>query len=386
MRETWDAVKASSGKKVISDSPADYQKTADGKTQVSRQRRAAAIEWALAPFVEGWPIPNIEVDRRYTRAEDIETARSMDFVRSRLQYAGLHWHRTQKFDHVFNDIPDDALERAFKLLDDNPDCPAALIYVDQPGNHSMGPRLPTDPTESVVALVLARRERVEWLRRFIPYVDKGEGNNPEFWKWTGTPPVPFTPTRCFPTPWTKGQFAQFDKLPTMAVLHRPVVVSYRKDGGTAMSDREREAVFAAGWARALDVLPKNAEGKLHPRAIPARVFYDHGDASGARNLVPATVNLLHNPDPQALRLDVLDPQLGFNMFNVLGDTGIASPMVQWAIGSIATWTEKDVTITLNLRNPDQATITVITPNNRPDNLGRSHPAGNPADFPLRSQQ
>ncbi len=383
MRDAWIRVKASDGQKAVSDDPKLYDNTMDGKRIVFTQREHAALEWALRAVVEGWTIPNIRISPHISDLAAAEWLQQNDWVDGLLRFAGLHWHRTKKYDHVFNDVPDEALERAFQVFDTHPDCPAVLLYVSHRGNQDMGPRKPTDPTEAIAVLVLARRERVEWLRNFAPYTRGHANGYPEFTEWRRTPPKPFTPSACIPKPWTQEQFAQLDKLPTIAIVHRPVTVRYRNADGAPMAEPERHAAFAAGWAKALEALPKGADGKLHPRAVPARVLFDYGDAAGARAIVPVTVNLLHSSDPAALRLDVLDPKFGFNTFNILGETRMASPLLQWTLGSIATWTEKDVSVTLTLRNPDQATITVITPDNQPANLGRAHPGGSPIDFPLR---
>lgn len=166
------------------------------------------------------------------------------------------------------------------------------------------------------------------------------------------------------------------------VGHRPVRIDYRING-TPMSERERNAAFLTGWAQAMAPLPTLEGGRLHPRAVPARVFYDHGLPDSALGLIPATLHLMHNPDPNGLRINLMDPTVGYNTFNILGNMRDVHPMAQWALAAMATWKEKDVSVTLDARTIESTTITVFTPDTTAGNLGRAHPGGDPIGFPLR---
>ncbi|MEM8006796.1 DUF2875 family protein, partial [Morganella morganii subsp. sibonii] len=78
----------------------------------------------------------------------------------------------------------------------------------------------------MVALIVGRPERVDWLRQFAPYTKVNENRiDPEFrgWGWR-KPPVEFRPTPFIPQPWTERALEQWDALPVLARLHRPVSV------------------------------------------------------------------------------------------------------------------------------------------------------------------
>ncbi len=365
-RNLWLEIKKLPGQRILPDDPSYYYSTESEKRQGLEWRIGAGIEWAARTLVEGWTIPDLEVSREPTTTEGRKRRLNYDKLDEYRASAGLHWHRFIKIGHILNNYPDRALHLAFQFFDKNPDVPLLLVYSDHYGNLGNGQRKFSDTTQSVAVLAFARRDRVEWLRYFAPYTRKPDGTAyPQFWKWRSTPPKPFTPTRFFPEPWTTEQLAMFDQLPDLAIVHRPILVSYRKDDGAPqsppvlMKERERQAAFAEGWARALALLPHDERGEIPPVALPQRVFYDYGAGPKAYNFVPATLALMHNPAFPELPL--ADPAFGINLWTALGDPGANMPMLGWSIAAMATSIERNTSVVLNLRDDDHAVITVIEP-------------------------
>ncbi len=425
LRQTgvWDAVKAAQGKNVISDAPENNEANAERRLQISDQRDAAGLELCLKPFVEAWPIPSVEIDRIYNTPDVLMKAQKDDEIEHMRPKAGLHWHSNVKVGHIFNDNPDDAMELAFQFFDHNPDAPALLLYI-RTGYTQSGPRKYNDSTETVACIIVARRERVEWLRRFAPYV-KGEpdpGTSPWFEGWASNPPFPFVPSKFVPRPWEIRQLQKLDALPTLGLLHRPVTVTLMldKDGKPTFdpalkaakpTQEQAAAAFMQGWQQLQQRLSAANAGT--PPAAPAHWLYDFGDAGKGRAILPISMAMMR-PEAASIalpQLEVTDPAQAINTFNVLGDTRSASPMVQWALAAFATAQAtakagKDVdaakdakdtkaaaasmsgkaaapVITLNLRNPDQITITAITPDLSAANRQKLANPGAALNLPLR---
>ncbi|MEN5162098.1 hypothetical protein, partial [Achromobacter spanius] len=86
-----------------------------------------------------------------------------------------------------------------------------------------GPRQPGELTDAVVALIVARPERLDWLRAYAPYTKPNARNeiDPAFTGWKRQPPRAFTPTPSFAQPITEEGFKQWDRLRVLAQLHRP---------------------------------------------------------------------------------------------------------------------------------------------------------------------
>ena len=148
-------------------------------------------------------------------------------------------------------------------------------------------------------------------------------------------------------------------MPTIAVLHRPIRVTYRKDKdgkptfdaklkSSLMHEQEQQAAFRTGFDAALKEIPG---GK------PARVFYDAGGPATGRHVVPLSL-AAHLSLPA---FDLFTPAEGIDLCARIGNTGAASPFVQWALASMAASKNKDASITVNLRQGEEATITVVTP-------------------------
>ncbi|MCX2920136.1 DUF2875 family protein [Stenotrophomonas rhizophila] len=312
---------------------------------VWEKRQDDTLELVLKSMVEAWPIPTVTVYRARTeelspRLKEIHW-NSIDNMR---MPAGLHWTQINQLDVVYNDTPEDVVEALFRTFERYPDLPAMLVYVKGPsGQYEDGKRVSNAPIATYAAMVFARRERVEWLRPWAPYTRMGEDTiYPGFWKWAAQPPHEFKPTPFFPTPWTKGHFEQWDSLPTLARLHRPVVAALVDDEGATLKRKQQEASLAAGWKAAAQV------------AAPARVFFDAGKpGSGLATLSPVLT-------ATQSELDLIDPQEGIDLSARLGEMSAASPFVGLVLATMATSESGTPSMVVPLRRKDQATFMLLT--------------------------
>lgn len=304
------------------------------------KRQHDVLELVLKPMVEAWPIPSVLItktppkDRRPSMWEIEKTW--IDHMR---MPAGLHWTQINQLDVVYNDNPEGVVEAIFRTFERYPDLPAMLVYVEGPsGQYANGKRVSDAPIATYAAMVVARRERVEWLRPWVPYTRMGEDTiYPGFWKWASQPPRQFKPTPFFPTPWTKGHFEQWDSLPTLAQLHRPVVAVFVDEEGATLKRKQQEASMVATWKEATQV------------ASPARVFFDTGK--------PGTGIGMLNPALTATQsdLDLIDP-----LSARLGDMSAASPFVGLVLATMATAESGKASMVVPLRRKDQATFMLLT--------------------------
>ncbi len=313
--------------------PKKYPTSADDKDMAYEKRQADALELGLKNFLEKWPIPTVTVVRSWDpstpnlRFTPEETRESLSVKVNDLRVpAGLHWHRIANLQDgiICNDTPEGVLEALFSLFERNPDLPAVLVYANEGFNMAgslssrdvplkslgggSGPRVPGTLTDTMVALIVGRPERVDWLRQFAPYTKVNENRiDPEFrgWGWR-KPPVEFRPTPFIPQPWTERALEQWDALPVLARLHRPVSVPLtRPDTGERLKREALTAQLAAAW--------KTASAGLRP--APARLFYDGGlNATPLAELTPAL-------GAAQSSLDLLDSRESYDLTQRRGEFG-----------------------------------------------------------------
>ena len=352
--------------------PSKYPQTADDKDIAYDKRKADALELGLRYFLEKWPIPTITVIRGWDSDKpnlrfSPERTRKMlsSMVNSYRTEAGLHWHRIRNLQNgvICNDTPEGLIEDLFQLFERNPDLPAVLVYnvegISMLGALSSkdvtlkslgavaGLRQPDKLTDAMVALVVGRPERVEWLRYYAQYAKVNDNKiDPEFrgWGWR-KPPVEFQPSEFIPQPWTQRAFEQWDAMKVLAKIHRPVTVSLKRpDNGERLKHDALTAQLAAGWKKATDTLTPQ----------PSRLFYD-----GGLNRAPITEL---SPALRAAQssLDLLDSRESYNLTQRLGDTGSASPFVGIALATMASYLNADTSVVMPMRRQDQATIITVT--------------------------
>ena len=345
--KAWEELQKHPKDSILPSDLSKYPSNYTVKDLATEKRAADVLEYGAGNFVEHWPIPTVSVWAYCNKPEtpsivsDGKTNYSWfyDRVDDLRMPAGMHYHRIASLGSFFRNEPEEVLERAFQFFEGNPEVPAVLLMmsdgdmtrlsvgdVSRKPYWSEGPRRFDSMTESFVVLVLARRDRVDALRPFAPQAATA--------LHAAGPAKPgFKPSKYLPEPWTAEQLQQFDKLPTIAVLHRPIRVSYRKDKdgkptfdpklqAGLMHDQEQQTAFKTGFDAALKEIP---DGK------PARVFYDAGGPATGRNVVPLSL-AAHASLPG---FDLFNPEQGYDISARIGNTGAASPFVQWALAAIA---------------------------------------------------
>ncbi|MFD4837060.1 DUF2875 family protein [Achromobacter sp. NPDC058515] len=377
--QTQDAVQSNAlhATSILPTDPKKYPVTADAKDMAYDKRKADALELGLRNFLEKWPIPTVMVVRGWNphapnlRIPADRIDRMLSTMVNRLRGpAGLHWHHIRQLEDgiVCNDTPEGVMENLFQLFEKNPDLPAVLVYSidgfnmalalttkgNKPIGVGTGPRQPGELTDAMVAMVVGRPERVNWLREYARYTKPNKNPiNPEFTGWARTPKVPFTPSPFLPQPWTARAFEQWDALPVLARLHRPVTVSLQDSAGKRLKNDALTAAQSAAWRQATQGLPTQ----------PARVFYDNGKPDN-------TVLAEWAPSLQAAgsSVDLLASNQSYNLTQRLGDTGAASPFVGIALATMASYLNADASVVAPLRRGDQATLITVsspTPGNKP---------------------
>lgn len=352
-----------SGKAIVPNDPTAFLLTAQERKALSNKRAKQTVKSAIGAFVERWPIPSLSV---WPYCENPKSVEGLPWASHGYRYfddrindlriqAGLHQHKVSNLGAFFSDNPEDVLERSFKFFDGNPNVPALLIFVsDGDQLRSMlgdvtrnaycvdGPRRHGSMSESFVALLLGRRDRVESLRSAST---DGRGG--------------FVQTKYLTEPWTDQQIRHFESLSAIARIHRPVRVAYRRDsegkptfeptsGSQEMRSTEKHEALKKGIDAAL---------KSTREGAPARMFYDLGDPAKARGTISLS-NVINSSLPE---FDLFDPAVGCDVRFRLGETGAASPFVQWALASIAAFDNEDTSIAISARQPGESTVTLITP-------------------------
>ncbi|MGC5698756.1 DUF2875 family protein [Pseudomonas sp. NFXW11] len=354
---------------ILPTDPQQYPQSADDKDLAYEKRQADALELGLWDFLEKWPIPTITVVRGWDpqapnlRFTPERTQNSLSAMVNDLRVkAGLHWHRIRNLQDgiVCSDTPEDLIENLFQLFERNPDLPAVLVYAKEgfsmafalsarkaPLIGGAGPRKPGELTDSMVAMVVGRPERVEWLRYYAPFTKANKNRiDPEFngWGWR-KPGVEFQPSAFIPQPWTEHAFEQWDAMPVLAKLHRPVSLALQHPAsGKRLEPQALAAQLASAWVKATEAIAP----------APARVFYDGGpDSTPLTALAPALT-------AAGSSLDLRDSRVSYDLSQRLGDTGAASPFVAIALATMASYQNADSSVVIPLRRQDQATIISVT--------------------------
>ncbi|MGO4501321.1 type VI lipase adapter Tla3 domain-containing protein [Dyella sp. 2YAF14] len=394
--QTQDAVQPT-GLHVGSALPTDPKKypfTGDDRNMAYSKRKLDALELGLRDFPEKWPIPTVTVVRGWNsevpnprlRAGDVDEMLST-MVNGLRPDAGLHWHRILNLPNgiACDDTPEFVIESIFQLFERNPDLPAVLIYTVDGFNmqaalsskdvtlKSMGGgvdgRPPGRLTDGMVALVVGRPERINWLRFYAPYTKINKNPiDPEFTGWARPPKQDFVPSPFIPQPFTKRELEQWDALKTLAVLHRPVTVPLDNPAkpGTRLKNEALTAVLAEGWNKATETIDPS----------PARVFYD----AGQKPDVPALAELMPALKAAGSPVDLLESKESYDLTQRLGDTGAASPFVGIALATMASYLEGDTSVVVPMRNKDEVTLITIT-----SPTPGKKPSGNPFGVTLMPQ-
>ncbi|GAB2849670.1 hypothetical protein GCM10027277_17300 [Pseudoduganella ginsengisoli] len=340
------------------------------------------------------------------------------------QGTGLSFHLWVNGAWKLAERPDRLLEQVFDFFDQYPDVPFVVLtaddsysYRDQslpPGTPSLvkdGYYVPAMPDAAAV-FILARRERVEPLRPYAWYdlddnflqwefrqmyyklmdsiptnATYGYGTkiarpptstewlhaaavfakNPEahpeghdefltkMTAYRNKPPKSWKPTPWFPIPWTSGQLSAFDSLPTLGYLHRPVFIPFRDADGNPVKRRDqRQQIIMAGWQQALQTLPDSGREKG-----PARIIA--GTNNNKDQLIMLTTMLHQYEHAGGPAFDITKTAQFIDTDRRLGNTGAATFFMQMALGMMGSYKEGGVSAAINLRDPDEASIVLISP-------------------------
>ena len=186
---------------------------------------------------------------------------------------------------------------------------------------------------------------------------------------TYQPPKDWQPTPWFPLPFNKEQLAQLDRLPTFGFIHRPTFVRMTDEHGKPLTRRDqREQALQAGWQQALRSLPE-----AERPAAPARLVAATG--GNQAQLVALHKTLLKHAEDGGTELDSGKPAQWIDTDQRLGNTGAATLFVQMAIGVMGSYRDGGVSAVVNLRNPDEATIVLVSPPSDEKRRTQKHPHG-----------
>ncbi|WP_426208513.1 type VI lipase adapter Tla3 domain-containing protein [Massilia sp. TWP1-3-3] len=218
----------------------------------------------------------------------------------------------------------------------------------------------------------------EWLTATAQFVHRPEING------TGTstrdllsdlaqgghrPPKEWKPTPWFPIPWNKAQLAKFDRLPTLGYIHRPTFVKFiDKDGHPLIRADERQKAMQAGWDQALQTLPE-----AQRKAAPARVIVATGGNTDQMRVLHGALN--EHASKGGPELTGSAPGLLIDTDRRLGNTGAATLFMQMAIGVMGSYRAGGVSAAVNMRDPNEASIIMVSPPSEALRKTQHHPNG-----------
>ncbi|SDA76680.1 MULTISPECIES: DUF2875 family protein [unclassified Janthinobacterium] len=246
-----------------------------------------------------------------------------------------------------------------------------LAYYDLMGTVPQA-RLETDPT----AITRRQPTIAEWLpvaAQFARRADiRGTGTFSMLDRLqhkTYHPPKDWQPTPWFPLPFNKEQLAQLDRLPTFGFIHRPTYVKMTDEQGKPLTRRDqRERALQTGWRQALLSLPE-----AERPAAPARLVAATGGSQA--QLVALHKTLLKHAEDGGTELDSGNTAQWIDTDRRLGNTGAATLFVQMAIGVMGSYRDGGISAVVNWRNPDEASIVLVSPPSEEKRRTQRHPHG-----------
>jgi hypothetical protein len=169
------------------------------------------------------------------------------------------------------------------------------------------------------------------------------------------PPLDWKPTPWFPVPWSKTQLNDFDRMPTLGYIHRPVFVKMTDEHGKPLGRRDaRQQALLAGLHEALQTLPEAERAKGPARVIAA--------TNNQTEQLVALEGALHGyaadggPEIDSGKLKQF-----INIDRRLGNTGASTLFMQMAIGVMGSYRDGGPSMAVNLRDPHEASIIFISP-------------------------
>jgi hypothetical protein len=183
------------------------------------------------------------------------------------------------------------------------------------------------------------------------------------------PSKEWKPTPWFPIPWNKAQLAAFDRLPTLGYIHRPTFVKFiDKDGHPLTRADERQKAMQAGWDQALQTLPE-----AQRKAAPARVVFATGGNTDQMRVLNGALNDYASKGGPELTGSA--PGLLIDTDRRLGNTGASTLFMQMAIGVMGSYRAGGVSAAVNMRDPNEASIIMVSPPSDAQRKSQHHPNG-----------
>ncbi|ATD59980.1 hypothetical protein CNX70_07110 [Janthinobacterium svalbardensis] len=423
----WDVLqKGSAFTSIREQDKSKYAWSALDKNGVSGGRAYDAMEnginftplyWGVPSFYAGPPIRDSK--------QQAETGVPMAGLIAGAGTSGMAWHLFSIAPWSLAEHPDKLLLNIFEFFDTHPDVPYVVLMSDDSAGTRDGIRAKGDTKmlqdgyyipdmpDTTVAFVLARRERVDFLRPAI-WDDPGNkfvqeqframyyqlmeslakpdkelgadfppiprqptvaewlaaaaafAQHPDirgiglqaFGKlnpWENRPPRDWKPTPWFPIPWNREQMETFDRLPSFGFVHRPVFVKFADEEGKPVTRRDaRQKIFNAAWQQALQTLPEAERGKG-----PVRIVAGTGNQPEQLLMLEG---LLHDYASQGgPEIDSGKSAQFINTDLRLGNTGAATWFMQMAIGVMGSYRDGGASAAINLRDSNEASIIFITP-------------------------
>jgi hypothetical protein len=194
------------------------------------------------------------------------------------------------------------------------------------------------------------------------------------------PPLDWKPTPWFPVPWNTFQLKQFDNMPTLGFIHRPVFVKMTDEHGKPLNGRDkRESTLLAGWHEALKTLPEAERAKG-----PARIIAATGNQK--EQLLALEGMLFRYTEQGGPEIDTGKIEQFVNTDHRLGNTGANTLFMQMAIGVMGSYRAGGASAAINLRDPSETSIIFITPPSDERRKNQHHARGGDVFRNVLSQQ
>jgi hypothetical protein len=384
---------------ILSTDIEDYPKTSHDRLVDYSIASEIAAENVGLDAVPNWPVPSFAAQ---PPSHPTAQTAAGEGISSELQGASLVYTYAIWIDDVNGEDASPLIDKLFVFFDAHPEVPQAIVMCQdgdmvrefmagQTTRMIEGPHKPDKPL-SIVTLLVTRTDRIDRFMR--PYTIHEEiiARTPQqteydyiklynfYWKederygerhygkyssttmnidhWVSRLPdflrtiddkgVPgFQRTNFLPLRWTNWQVDLFDNAPIMGYLHRPITVRLRDEHEQPLTDEARTAALRTGWTRAVGTLPIDD--------VPSRVFRDTRNDQGVTKML-ATI-LKEQPSP----LDLDDLDQGIDIGERIGDTGIASPFVQIALATMASYKLGGPSATVHRRENGDVTFTMVSP-------------------------
>ncbi len=395
---------------IYSQNPLDYPDSVQWRRDSAAIGMGAAFKYAVSDAVAYWPIPSFAVEPPNVGEFHFMRAAGLIDEGRFGGSLGVTLFLWQQDANTTRTQP--MIEKIYSFFEENPEPPAVVLAVrdgevmrdsyspqDKP-LISEGHYVP-DIIDTTAILVLARSDRVD--RYLRPYAPTYRENNqdtrsdlsklwfhyfeaerrvgeeyeaqeradgvqdpwfpgtlptkewqatlPELWKHTNNVgPGKFTQTPWLPVRWPQHQINEFDRMPQLGHLHRPIKVVLRDAEGKPLKPALQAQAMAEGWKQALATLP---EGHT-----PVRVFHDSHDGTALGIALNAALHSL-NTDGHGLELNNVGE--GYDIGRRIGNVGITSPVVQIGLGAIASYHEGGVSAVVYTGADGSATIQMVRP-------------------------